>query len=57
MIPDDAKTRLITDHNGNPCGILWGRFELPWPLIQMIDRNTPTTGYHGVNYHTKDVDL
>lgn len=55
-IPANAKARVITDHNGNPCGVLWGVQELPWPLIEMIDQDVPTTGYHGVNYHTRSLD-
>lgn len=56
MIPDDAKVRAIIDTNGNTCGFLFGRYELPWPLIETINKNTPTTGYHGVNYYTKEIN-
>jgi hypothetical protein len=55
-IPEDAKMRRIRDHNGNICGILFGRYELPWPLIDQIDQHIPTTGYHGVNYYTEPVE-
>jgi hypothetical protein len=55
-IPEDAEIRAVTDHNGNVCGYLFGRYELPWPLIEMIEKDVPTTGYHGVNYHTRPLN-
>jgi hypothetical protein len=54
-LEEGEKFRVITDHNGNPCGIVCGR-ELPWPLIEMIEKAVPTTGYHGVNYHIKKTE-
>lgn len=56
-IPEGSKVRAVTDNNGNVCGYLFGRFELPHPLIEMIDRDIPTTGYHGVNYWTESVNI
>jgi hypothetical protein len=52
-IPEGSKVRAVTDNNGNVCGYLFAKHELPWPLIELIEKNAPTTGYHGVNYHTK----
>lgn len=55
-VPDNAEVRAVTDQRGNVCGYLFGRQELPHALIKMIDQETPTTGYHGVNYHIRKVD-